>query len=143
VDDFLKARRGGADEMNEIIFANNYTDLSTNQGFQFEFTCNRCGTKYRTPFKLSLLSIASEVLAAASGLLGSSTYIGDGARPASWEKSHDAAFEQAIKDIKPNFVQCSGCSSWVCRDGCYSPEEGLCRDCAPAAEASPEDEDAA
>lgn len=127
--------------MKKIVFSNNYSDLSTNQGFQFEFACNRCNTKYRTPFKTSLVGVASEILAATSSLLGSSTYIGEGPRPASWRRAHNAAFEQAIRDIKPNFAQCPSCSSWVCRDGCLNTDEGACKGCAPSQ--SSESEDAA
>ena len=30
----------------EIEFTTNYSDLSTDNGFQFEFRCNRCGNGY-------------------------------------------------------------------------------------------------
>jgi len=33
-----------------IRFSGNYSDLSTDKGFQFEFNCSRCGTTYRTRF---------------------------------------------------------------------------------------------
>ncbi len=32
-----------------IEFANNFDDLSTNQGFQFEFKCNRCANPGTEP----------------------------------------------------------------------------------------------
>ncbi len=35
----------------KIEFVRNYSDHSTDNGFQFEFTCNRCGNGYKTPFK--------------------------------------------------------------------------------------------
>lgn len=34
-----------------IHFTKNYSDLSTNQGFQFEFFCDKCGSGFRTKFK--------------------------------------------------------------------------------------------
>lgn len=37
-----------------LEFVNNYKDLSTDQGFQYEFDCNRCGSGYRTTFKPSI-----------------------------------------------------------------------------------------
>lgn len=46
----------------EIEFTNNYTDLSTNNGFQYEFTCNRCGSGYRTRFDAWSLGTASQAL---------------------------------------------------------------------------------
>ena len=36
-----------------IEFVNNYNDLSTDTGFQFEFMCNRCGSGFRTRFQAS------------------------------------------------------------------------------------------
>ena len=41
-----------------IEFTRNYSDLSTNQGFQFEFKCDRCGTGYRTRFQGSIVGTA-------------------------------------------------------------------------------------
>jgi hypothetical protein len=37
--------------MDKIQFTRNYNDLSTETGFQFEFTCDRCGTGYRRASK--------------------------------------------------------------------------------------------
>jgi len=34
----------------EIAFTSNYRDLSTDNGFQFEFRCGRCADEYRTEF---------------------------------------------------------------------------------------------
>ncbi len=54
----------------EIEFTTNYSDLSTDNGFQFEFRCDRCGNGYRTEFDAFELSTATNVLDGASGLLG-------------------------------------------------------------------------
>lgn len=35
-----------------IQFTRNYNDLSTDQGFQFEFYCDRAGTVTRPNFRL-------------------------------------------------------------------------------------------
>ena len=53
-----------------IEFANNYEDLSTNQGFQFEFNCNRCQSGYRTKFKPSITGKVAGALESASSLFG-------------------------------------------------------------------------
>jgi hypothetical protein len=38
--------------MAELIeFTGNYNDLSTQQGFQWEFFCERCGNGYRSAFR--------------------------------------------------------------------------------------------
>ena len=49
--------------MTEFIeFTNNYQDLSTDRGFQWEFRCERCGNGYRSKFRASATGTISEVL---------------------------------------------------------------------------------
>jgi membrane protease subunit (stomatin/prohibitin family) len=121
--------------MGKIQFTKNYSDLSTNKGFQFEFFCDRCGTGFRTEFNASALGTLTTALDAASslfgGLFGTAANLGEQARSAAWEKAHDGAFEQAMEELKPDFVQCSRCSSWVCRKSCFNDGKGLCKHCAP------------
>lgn len=118
-----------------IEFTRNYSDLSTNQGFQFEFFCDRCGTGYRTRFQPSTLGTVSSVLDAAGslfgGVLGRAADLGEHARSATWEKAHDEAFIKAAEEIKPEFIQCPRCSAWVCRKSCWNANKGLCKECAP------------
>lgn len=119
----------------KIIFVRNYSDLSTNRGFQFEFSCDRCGTGYRTQFKPSVIGTVSGVLDAAGslfgGLFGRAADIGDRVRSASWKRAHDEPFEEAINEIKPEFAKCPRCSAWVCRETCWNTTKGLCKGCAP------------
>ncbi len=119
----------------KIEFVQNYSDLSTNQGFQFEFYCNRCRSGYRTRFKPSLTGKVSEVLDAANsilgGIFGRAADIGDRIHSSSWEKAQDEAFEDALNELKSDFVQCPRCSSWVCRSNCWNTKRGLCKGCAP------------
>jgi len=119
----------------KMEFTRNYHDLSTNQGFQFEFFCDRCGTGFRTRFQASALGTVSSALGAAGNLLGGvfgrAADIGEQARSATWEKAHDDAFIKATEELKPDFVQCPRCSSWVCRESCWSTSKGLCKHCAP------------
>lgn len=121
--------------MAKIEFTTNYSDLSTNQGFQFEFNCDRCGTGYRTNFQASTLGTVSSALDTASslfgGILGKAADLGERARSATWEKAHDIAFAKAMEELKPDFVQCPRCSSWVCRKSCWNNSKGLCKECAP------------
>lgn len=118
-----------------IEFTRNYSDLSTNQGFQFEFFCDRCGTGYRTRFQPSTLGTVSSVLDAAGslfgGVLGRAADLGEHARSATWEKAHDEAFLKAAEEIRPEFIQCPRCSTWVCRKSCWNANKGLCKECAP------------
>ena len=53
----------------EMEFVSNHTDLSSDNGFQFGFTCNRCGNGYRTEFGTWQMSTATNVLEGAGGLL--------------------------------------------------------------------------
>ncbi len=119
----------------KIEFTRNYADHSTNQGFQFEFYCDRCGTGYRTAFQPSTLGSVSNALDAASslfgGLFGQAANLGERARSATWQKAHDEAFVKAMTELKPDFVQCPRCSSWVCRKSCWNTNKGLCKQCAP------------
>jgi len=121
--------------MAKIEFTRNYSDLSTNQGFQFEFYCDRCHSGYRTHFQANALGTVSSALGAASslfgGVLGRAADLGERARSATWEKAHDAAFTAAMEELKPDFIQCPRCSSWVCRKTCWNESKGLCKNDAP------------
>ncbi|WP_333787636.1 zinc ribbon domain-containing protein [Methanomethylovorans sp.] len=119
----------------KIEFTRNYSDQSTNQGFQFEFYCDRCGTGYRTRFKASAIGKVTGALDAASGLFGGifgrAADLSERARSAGWEQAHDAAFVEAMQELKPDFIQCPRCSSWVCKKSCWNDKKGLCKDCSP------------
>jgi len=119
----------------KIEFTKNYSDLSTNQGFQFEFYCDRCGTGYRTRFSTYAVGTVSGALDAANslfgGIFGQAADLSERVRSASWQKARDDAFIKAMQDLKPDFVQCPRCSKWVCRKSCWNGKRGLCKECAP------------
>jgi membrane protease subunit (stomatin/prohibitin family) len=119
----------------EIEFTTNYHDLSTDNGFQFEFTCNRCGNGYRTEFDTWSMSAATNVLDGAGSFLGGIFSQGADAaqrvKSAAWEKASDKAFRKASEEIRPKFVQCPRCSAWMCREQCWNEKKGLCKQCAP------------
>jgi membrane protease subunit (stomatin/prohibitin family) len=121
--------------MEQMEFTNNYSDHSTDRGFQFEFQCNRCGNGYRTQFQPWAMGTVSGALDAASslfgGVLGQAADMGERMRSATWQKARDDAFVQAGTQIKPSFIQCPRCSSWVCRKNCWNQARGLCKSCAP------------
>jgi membrane protease subunit (stomatin/prohibitin family) len=118
-----------------IEFVRNYSDLSTDRGFQFEFFCDRCGTGYRTRFKPSVTGTLSGAMGAASsvfgGILGTAADLTERVRSASWEKAHDDAFQEAAGEMKGDFQQCPRCMSWVCKKSCWNHKRGLCKECAP------------
>jgi hypothetical protein len=119
----------------KIQFTRNHSDLSTNQGHQFEFYCDRCGSGFRTRFKPSITSTVSQVFDAASslfgGVFGKAADLTNRVRSAAWEKAHDEAFIEAQQELLPDFAQCPRCSSWVCRKSCWNTNKGLCKNCAP------------
>lgn len=119
----------------EIEFTTNYSDLSTDNGFQFEFRCERCGNGYRTEFDTWSMSAATNVLDGASSFLGGIFSQGADAaqqvKSAAWEKASDKAFRKASEDVRPKFVQCPRCSAWMCREKCWNEKKGLCKQCAP------------
>lgn len=119
----------------KIKFVSNYNDLSTNSGFQFEFTCDRCGCGYRTSFKTFTIGTVTSVLDAAGslfgGLFGNAADMSEKVRSASWQQARDEAYAAAIDEITPQFVQCPRCSAWVCRKECWNDKRGLCKGCAP------------
>ncbi|MHB1414672.1 MAG: zinc ribbon domain-containing protein [Chloroflexota bacterium] len=116
-------------------FVRNYNDLSTDQGFQFEFFCDRCGRGYRTRFQTMATGAVSGVLEAAGSIFGgffsTASDIGERVHSAAWERAHDGAFAKAAKEVQGDFVQCPRCQSWVCRKACWNAERGLCKECAP------------
>jgi hypothetical protein len=118
-----------------IEFVRNYSDESTDRGFQFEFFCNRCGGGYRTPFKPAATATITEVLDTAGsllgGLFGRAADISQRVKSAGWQQARDKAFAEALDELKPDFAQCPHCSTWVCRNSCWNEKRGLCKECAP------------
>ena len=119
----------------KIKFGRNYSDISTDTAFQFEFRCECCGTGYRSTADGYLAGRASKLMGAASslfgGILGSISSVTDNVKDASWKNAHDKAFEEAITEMTPLFIQCPHCHSWVCREQCWNIKKGLCKSCAP------------
>jgi len=118
-----------------LQFSRNYSDLSTERGFQFEFFCDRCGNGFRTPFKpFGLGAITGAVDVANSifgGVLGRAASATERVSSASRERAHDKAFQEAAIELKPEFMQCPRCSNWVCKKSCWNHKKGLCKNCAP------------
>ena len=121
--------------MGAIAFTRNYTDHSSDTGYQFEFHCDKCGNGYRSTFHNSTLGVGSKLARGLGSLFGGSLYqvgqageyMKDGLRGQAW----DSAFKEAIEEIKPKFHQCARCAKWVCPEVCFNHSRGLCRDCAP------------
>jgi Double zinc ribbon/Prokaryotic RING finger family 2 len=116
-------------------FTRNYTDRSSDKGYQFEFYCDKCGTGLRSSFQANKLGVAAGLLRAASSLFGgalggaaqSADYVKDALRGEGW----DSAFKSAIDEAKPRFRQCTRCGKWVCPEVCWNESRTLCKVCAP------------
>ena len=118
-----------------IPFTDNYQDLSTDEGFQFRFNCERCGNGYMSSYQRNMTDMAGDALRAASNIFGgvfgraaSSSYdiqrmVGGAA--------HDSALRKAVEEISPMFNQCKRCGQWVCKDICWNDERDQCVHCSP------------
>ncbi|HXT00992.1 MAG TPA: zinc ribbon domain-containing protein [Elusimicrobiota bacterium] len=131
-----------------VAFTKNYTDHSNNEGYQFEFHCDKCGNGFRSAYAANKLGMATGLLGAAAGmfggLLGEAAQAGGALKDALRGKAWDDAFAAAIAEIKPKFHQCTRCGRWVCPEVCWNGKASLCKDCAPdfAEEASAAQADA-
>ena len=120
-----------------IEFTDNYQDLSTDQGFQFKFRCERCGDGFMSSFQTNALGMAGSLLRGASGLLGG--ILGQAAattyevQRAVGGSQHDAALRAAIEEVKPLFHKCRRCGNWLCGQTCWNAKAGMCKQCAPIA----------
>jgi uncharacterized OB-fold protein len=118
-----------------IPFTDNYDDLSTDQGFQFKFNCERCGNGYMSSYQRNMTNLASEAIRSAGGLFGG--IIGRAAH-SSFDiqrmiggPAHDAALRKAVEEISPLFHQCNRCGQWMCDKVCWNESRGQCVNCAP------------
>lgn len=116
-------------------FTRNYSDQSTQHGFQFEFHCDRCGNGFRTQFKPFALGAVDGALETASSLLGGifgqASNVSNRVTEAQRERAREAAYLEAVEQIRPHFKQCPRCQSWVCIKTCWNDRRGLCKNCAP------------
>src|SRR5947209_4141395 len=121
--------------MSFIQFTENYEDLSTDNGYQFKFFCDRCRNGYMSSFQPSVLGAAGGLLRAAGSIFGGAF---GSAAAGSYEvqkavggKGHDEALKKAVEEVKAMFKQCKRCGKWVCPENCWNAQRGLCNECAP------------
>jgi hypothetical protein len=121
--------------MANIPFTSNYTDLSSQRGFQFKFFCGKCGNGYLSTFKANQLGAAAAAANAAASLLGGifgrAAQTADALQSMTAGPQHDAALDAAVQEISPLFMQCTRCGTWVCEPICWNKKMGLCETCAP------------
>jgi hypothetical protein len=115
-------------------FTSNYRDLSDENGYQFEFHCDICGSGYRSEFIRSTLGTAGNILGGASNLLGgifgSGASIADKAKDITDRGARDEALKKASNEIMVHFQRCPKNNLWV-DETCWNEARGLCVSCAP------------
>lgn len=115
-------------------FNSNYSDLSDENGYQFEFRCDICGSGYRSEFIRSNLGTAGNLLSGASNLLGgffgSASRVADTARDITDRGARDEALKKASSELQHHFTRCPRNNQWV-DETCWNEERGLCVNCAP------------
>jgi hypothetical protein len=127
--------------MPELIpFTSNVTDCSTNEGYQFEFHCRRCGNGFRSRFRHSAMGFGGRLAALGGSILGGEigSRVEEVGLMAQWNRSgtrgstNDQRMREASEDVAGEFRQCSGCTDWVCRHFCWDQRMDRCRTCAQA-----------
>ena len=121
-----------------VPFTDNYTDHSSEAGYQFEFFCERCGNGYKSGFTRSALGIGTKVARGLGGLLGGrlsqAGYAGDELKDLTESQAKDKALREAVQEVAPLFNQCHRCGQWVCKQICWNEEFNLCVNDAPKLE---------
>jgi hypothetical protein len=121
-----------------VPFAGNYTDVSTYDGYQFEFYCRRCGNGHRSAFRPAVTSFGGRIAELGGSLLGGELgsriqQVGMFARygrSSTRGVTNDQRLREAAEDVADQFRQCRGCTEWVCRQVCWNEPAGLCHQCA-------------
>lgn len=115
-------------------FSSNYSDMSDENGYQFEFRCDNCGSGYRSQFIRSNLGTAGNLLSGASSLLGGvfgrAASAADRVKDITDRGARDEALQKASNEIMHLFTRCPRCSKWV-DETCWNQARGLCVGCAP------------
>ena len=123
-----------------VPFASNYTDVSTYDGYQFEFYCRRCGNGHRSAFRPAITSFGGRLAELGGSLLGGEIgsriqQVGMFAhygRSSTRGVTNDQRLREAAEDVADEFHQCRGCTEWVCRQVCWNEPAGVCHQCAAA-----------
>ena len=97
-------------------FTDNYSDMSDEHGYQFEFRCDICGSGYRSEFQRSALGTAGSLLSGASNLIGGLWGASNAANTAqniTDRGARDGALQEGRDEIMPKFKQCPRDHVWV------------------------------
>ncbi len=115
-------------------FTSNYSDLSDENGYQFEFRCDICGSGYRSEFIRSNLGTVGNLLSGAGsivgGFFGSAGNAADRVKDITDRGARDEALKKAANEIMALFTRCTRSNNWV-DETCWNEARGLCVSCAP------------
>ena len=118
-----------------IEFVRDFSDLSTDRGYQFQFRCDHCSNGYMSSFEPSMLGAAGGLLEAAGsifgGLLGNAGNSAYSIQRAIGGPAHDRALQQAVAEVKQKFHRCQRCGHWVCNEICWNEAAAQCVGCTP------------
>src|SRR3954462_2886221 len=102
--------------MGLIQFTENYEDLSTDQGFQFKFYCDRCRNGSMSSFQTSAIGAAGSLLRAAGSMFGGVFGPAAGGayeiQRAVCSKAHYEALKATVEEVRAQFHQCKRCGKW-------------------------------
>ena len=118
-----------------IEFVRNYTDHSTDRGYQFQFNCDHCGNGYMSSYQTSMIGTAGGLLQAAGSIFGGLlSNVGNSSyqiQRVVGGPAHDHALQQAVAEVKQKFRQCQRCGNWVCAEICWNERAAQCTGCNP------------
>lgn len=121
-----------------IEFTDNHQDLSTENGFQFKFLCERCGDGYLSTFQPNTVGILASIVRFLGqlfgGVLGRVSHGSYEVQRAIGGAGHDRALQRAVTEISLLFRKCRRCGDWMCAQSCWNDERRMCKRCAPVGE---------
>jgi hypothetical protein len=120
-----------------IEFTDNFEDLSTDQGFQFKFHCERCGDGFMSRSRPHARRGGEPSCGAGNLLGGVFGQVASGVYEVQrvvGGLQHDAVLRAAVEEVKPLFHKCWRCGDWLCEQTCWNRTAGMCKRCAPMVE---------
>src|SRR5688572_22278617 len=113
----------------------NFNDRSSPQGFQFEFQCDRCASRFLSKLQISKVGVARGLFGSAAKWLGGNVQqaagIGDQIGEALGKGARETALRTAVAEMDTQLKHCPRCGKWVCVEGCWNARRGMCESCAP------------
>ena len=134
----------------------NYWDLSDENGFQFEFRCEKCEKVFKSEYVKSrstaarkrnenlgnVASFVGRILGGKAEELGNkldeTTDMANSLAGDNYEEEKKEVFEKAEEEAKKSLFRCTRCNRWFCKD-CYDHEREMCVDCSRDARQEEED----